>query len=108
MKISHMFTATAAALAFAVVPATAGEHEPRKIEIDISGYDLQSQAGVDAVYIKIKAAAKRLCRVSGRPTVGEHVAMRKCMDESIVGAIERMKSPELKQAFATRARKSIG
>lgn len=108
MNISHTFAAATAALALAAAPAFAGEHKPRSIAIDVSGYDLNSEAGIDAVYSKIKTAAKRVCRAPGRPTLAEQVVLRNCVEQSIVNAIESMDSPQLKQAFAKRAGVSLG
>ncbi|MDJ0920740.1 MAG: UrcA family protein [Henriciella sp.] len=109
MKFSQTLIAAGAAITLATAPAMAGdEHEKKTIKIDVSAYDLNTEAGVDAVYSQIRAAAKRVCRLPGRPTVGEIVARNDCMDEAIVNAIKGLDSPAVRQAFAAKARKSIG
>ncbi|MEO0549810.1 MAG: UrcA family protein [Pseudomonadota bacterium] len=106
MKISHALT-IATAMAFTAAPALADSAEVKKMEIDVSVHDLNSEAGIDAAYEKIKIAAKRVCRTGDRLTAQNISEMTECRDRAIVEAIESLNEPTIRAAFAERAGKTI-
>jgi len=106
MKISHALT-IATAMAFTAAPALADSAEVKKMEVDVSVHDLNSEAGIDAAYEKIKIAAKRVCRTGDRPTARTITETIECRDRAIVEAIESLSEPAVRAAFAERAGKTI-
>jgi len=86
---------------FAVSPASAGEpdNQVRTEDIKFQDLNLTTTAGVDALYQRVRAAAQRVCAISGHAEVGAASASAKCIKGAEARAIEKINVPAL-TAFA--------
>ena len=107
MKFSHALT-IATALAFTATPALAESSDVEQVKIDVSAYDLNSEAGIDQAYEMIQIAAKRVCRTADRPTAATIARTNECQDQAIVEAIQSLSEPTVRAAFVERVGKSAG
>jgi UrcA family protein len=91
MLVACAFTASSA---FGIEPTA----EVRIEDVMFPDLNLATAAGVDALYQRIHAAARRVCAVSGQTEAGES-ASAKCSKEAEARAIEKVNLPAL-TAFA--------
>ena len=88
----------------AVSTAFAGEPDGQVRTEDIMFQDLNlnTTAGVDALYKRVHSAAQRVCAVSGQPDLGAASALAKCSKEAEARAIEKINLPALTAFAANR------
>jgi len=83
--------ATAMALAFVLVAFNAQAGDSRSETVKFSDLNLSSSAGVEALYGRIHAAARRVCQ----QPAGELAAQRSCMTKAEGDAIAKVNVPLL-------------
>ena len=91
------------ACAFAASSAFAVEStgEVRMEDITFQDLNLATTAGVGALYQRIRAAAQRVCAVSGQTEL-DALASAKCSKEAQARAIEKVNLPALTAFAANR------
>jgi UrcA family protein len=92
------------ACVFAVSSASAGEPDGqvRMEDIKFQDLNLNTTAGVDALYQRIHAAAQRVCAVSGTAELGAASAAAKCTKDAEARAIDKINLPALTAFVANR------
>jgi UrcA family protein len=93
------------ACVFAVSSASAGEPDGqvRMEDITFQDLNLNTTAGVDALYQRIHAAAQRVCAVSpGQAELGAASAAAKCTKDAEARAIDKINLPALTVVAANR------
>lgn len=85
-------------LACGLVASNAHASDARSESVKFSDLNLSSQAGVEALYERIHAAAWRVCEQPG----GELAAVRKCMTKSESEAIRKVNVPLLTVFYQTK------
>ena len=101
MKTVQAIAIAAASLALATAPAFAGSATKGKsATVDLSGYNLKSEAGAKIALHEITRAARRVCDFY-RPNTGTR-AMRdagECVKASIAETVQAMNSPMVTKVY---------
>ena len=89
---------------FAVTSASAGERDGqvRTEDIMFNDLNLTTTAGINALYQRIHAAARRVCPVSEQAELGAVSASAKCTKDAEARAIEKINLPALTAFAANR------
>jgi UrcA family protein len=89
---------------FVVSSASAGEPDAqvRTEDIKFQDLNLDTTAGVEALYQRIHSAAQRVCADSGEPKLGAASASEKCTKGAASRAIEEINLPALTVFAANR------
>ena len=90
-KRTMLAYAAALWLACGLVASNANADDSRSETVKFSDLNLSSQAGVEALYGRIHAAARRVCELPA----GEQTGTRKCMAKAESEAIARVNAPLL-------------
>jgi len=92
------------ACVFGVSSASAGEPDGqvRMEDITFQDLNLNTTAGVHALYQRIHAAAQRVCSVSGQAELGAASAAAKCSKDAEARAIDKINLPALTAFVANR------
>jgi UrcA family protein len=82
---------------FAASTAPAGEPDSqvRMEDLKFQDLNLTTTAGVDALYQRVRAAAQRVCAVSGHHELGAASASTKCTKDAEARAIGKINLPAL-------------
>ncbi|MGB3625565.1 MAG: UrcA family protein [Henriciella sp.] len=103
-KLAILGTATASAVLLAAPSSLAGTIQTESISIDVSGYDLTTDAGSAAIVKKIENAAKKVCHErSGPQSLAERRSIDKCIDTAVSGALDSLSAERQRQAAAKAA-----
>ena len=94
--LSRTFAAAAATLLTAVwlaaaQPAHAGEPTVATARVSYADLNLQSEAGVRALYRRLERAAERVCDGADRRSIG----WRECYETALAGAVKNIGAPQL-------------
>jgi UrcA family protein len=74
----------------------------RSVLVDIAGLDLDSDAGRDLVYRKLRRAAKRACiDVETRHNLAS-MLYSQCVNEALTGAVSQISDPAFRRYAAER------
>ena len=101
----RIFTAVAAVcLATGTVAARAGEvgTEVQARTIHYADLDLNTEAGVAALYNRIRKAAEQVCPDVGARELAQAAAAQACVDRAIARTVKAVNNPKLTGEFNTR------
>jgi UrcA family protein len=88
--------------ASAAVPAS--DSEVPTYHVNYADLDLGYRAGADALFARIKSAARRVCEpVASGPFRFAQVREKSCMDKAIAAAVADVRSPLLTDSYLGRA-----
>jgi UrcA family protein len=113
IKVSGRYATVVAALGAAVigfgaVPAQAAQREAwvASVAVPYGDLDLDSRAGVQALYKRLRGAAQRVCDYPAGPSLADILAYRRCFNEALTDAVRNVNSEALSslhQRVAVRA-----
>ncbi|HEU4428523.1 MAG TPA: UrcA family protein [Myxococcota bacterium] len=87
MKTLALTLSLAFATAALAAPALARSDEPKQVTVSTADLNLDHPAGVDALYSRIRGAAREVCRGAEGRGVAMQITWRKCMNEAVDGAV---------------------
>jgi len=87
MKKLALSLSLALATAALAAPALARSDDPKQVTISTADLNLDHPAGVDALYSRIRGAAREVCRGAEGRGVAMQMAWRSCMKEAVDGAV---------------------
>ena len=89
--------------ASAAVPASDGEVPT--YHVNYADLDLGHRAGADALFARIKSAARRVCEpvAASAPFLFAHPREQSCLDKAIADAVADVRSPLLTDIYLGRA-----
>jgi UrcA family protein len=67
----------------------------KSVTVDYADLNLNTPAGVDALYARLRAASRALCDVGQRRALGEVMASRSCFREVLAAAVGNANVPML-------------
>ena len=94
-KIALCFSLALVSAAFAA-PVLASSGEAKSVSVQTSDLNLESDAGVQALYARIQGAARTACKGVESRTAATQVAHRECMRTAVDGAVVASNSEALK------------
>lgn len=81
----------AAGLAFVGSTAVAApQTEVREITVNYADLNLESAAGIEALYTRIRAAARQVCGSADRHDLAAQSDMRECRESAIANAVAKV------------------
>ena len=87
---------TAMLLAFAVVPAAHADEQVRAETVKFQDLNVDTPAGVQALYGRIHSAARRVC---SDPDALQQIAARSCARKAEARAVSQLSLPQLTAYF---------
>ena len=93
-KLALTLSLALATAAFAA-PMLARSDEPKQVTISTADLNLDHPAGVDALYGRIRSAAREVCRPAEGRALGMQAAWRDCMTQAVDGAVAAAHSDSL-------------
>jgi len=114
MEMQHakavIAVAALAAFAYAAVPSLANAAVPADLRSETVRFDdlnLASQAGVQALYVRIRSAAREVCGPGASTGLGVSAALlTNCVSASLHDAVLKVKNPALTAYYSDRLRAS--
>jgi UrcA family protein len=104
-KLALPLSLALAAAAFAV-PALASNVEPKQMTVSTADLNLEHPAGVDALYGRIRAAARGVCREAEGLDVASKLRWRSCMNDAVDGAVAAAHSDALTSLHLAKSGRS--
>jgi UrcA family protein len=81
----------AAGLAFAGSAAVAAPHtESREVTVNYADLDLESAAGVESLYARIRSAARQVCGTAERNDFAAQADLRSCRQSAVDHAVAKV------------------
>jgi len=85
-KLALSVSLTIAAVAFAA-PMLARTDDAKQVTVKTADLNLENSAGVEALYSRIRGAARQVCRGAEGPGAATRMAWRSCMNQAVDGAV---------------------
>ncbi len=80
---------------FGVVAETQSRVDLPSVTVRYTDLDLNTPAGVEALYARLRAAAKAVCNVDERKPLTEAMAAKNCYHQTLSAAVDEAKLPTL-------------
>jgi UrcA family protein len=87
MKKLALPLSLAVAMAAFAAPALARSDEPKQVTVSTADLNLAHPAGVEALYGRIRAAAREVCREADGRGIAQQMLLRDCMNDSVDRAV---------------------
>jgi UrcA family protein len=97
-----MLTAAVACMAAGYTRADNNTDDVRTIVVSLAGFDLSSAKGADAVYSRIRSAAKIVCAVDQSRQLAQIARARACFRNAVDDGITQANRPLLSALHARR------
>jgi UrcA family protein len=92
----------------AALPATAeGLDEPPQFTVKFGDLNISSPQGADALYARIKSAAKAVCPRIDERDLGQKIELKACVDHAISTAVIQVNAPELSAVYTKSTGKEV-
>jgi UrcA family protein len=94
----------ATGLAFVGTAAHAGtDMVTREVKVNFADLNLESQAGIDSLYSRLQAAARRVCGTADRADLRSNEDVARCRKAAIGEAVARIDNKALSARHSNRA-----
>jgi UrcA family protein len=76
--------------------------ETREVTVHYADLNLESAAGIESLYARIRAAAKQVCGTAERTDFGAQSAMRTCREAAVASAVAKIGNAALAARHANK------
>jgi UrcA family protein len=94
-------------LGAAATPLSAAQVIGPDVTVSYADLNINTQAGAEALYERLRHAAARVCPVEELRPLAEHAAAMRCRNEVVAEAVSRVSSAQLTAVYAARARRGV-
>lgn len=101
--ISTAAAAISATLSLVAMNAHAGEAQSRSVTVRIEAFDLSKEQGAQAVYARLRSAARQVCRELESRELSLSSEHRECLKETLDDAIAQVDNAHLSALHRTEA-----
>jgi UrcA family protein len=95
------------ACGFAVLPAEADSSDVPQFTVKFSDLNISSPRGAAVLYGRIRAAAEKVCSPYDRSGLEFKVHLNACIDEAILGAVNRVNNSALTAVYSAKTGKEV-
>ena len=93
--VSAAAVAISATISLAAFNAHAGEVEPKTVTVKIDAFDLSKAQGAEAVYTRLRHAARQVCRPLQSRDVQLKKEHRECLEQALDNAVAQVDNARL-------------
>lgn len=105
MKIAAVLASSI--LAFAALAAQAADPEVSTFKVHYADLNLDREAGVAALFERLRVAAKRVCSDAVSQLLSSRKAYAECIEQAIATAVVQINRPTVSKYVAQRLRKPL-
>lgn len=105
MKLAIAFIASTLSLTTLAAHASTPSEEVQSVTVQFADLDLDREAGMAALYLRIKSAARRVCDQLSYAQPGEIYPV--CVNRAASEAIARINRPMMSEYFEQRSGKPV-